>query len=168
MRRVCFLDVDGVLNSERFFERTGRQDRFGVGSDRLDPEALARLDRVLEATGAEVIVCSSWRYAVSPRELAQMMAEVGFKHPERVVGQTEHSAHESDTPRGDEVRDWLAMERERCEVEPEREPVTSYCIIDDDDEFDGEQQDYYIQTDREVGLTDHDARRAIAILQGGA
>jgi hypothetical protein len=51
-KRLLFLDLDGVLNSRDFFQRTPQGEGLAVGSaGHLDPAAILRLLAVIEATG---------------------------------------------------------------------------------------------------------------------
>ena len=71
--RIVFLDFDGVLNSHAYFNaRTEKFEDVGEAGE-LDPTAVERLNRIIDATGALVVVSSSWRYARS-RESKTMSA----------------------------------------------------------------------------------------------
>ena len=48
---LLFLDIDGVLNSY--------QSDFAQGETPLDPENIACFNRIIAATGAEIVVTSS-------------------------------------------------------------------------------------------------------------
>jgi hypothetical protein len=52
---VLFLDIDGVLNSIPFLRQIGP---FGVG---IDPECMKHLKSIIKATGAKIVLTSSWR-----------------------------------------------------------------------------------------------------------
>ena len=62
MKKILFLDIDGVLNTERWhkkmMESHAPKDSFGYD---FDPEAVANLRRIIEATGAEIVISSSWK-----------------------------------------------------------------------------------------------------------
>ena len=65
-RRIIFLDIDGVLGH--------------VGSnERLDPKCIEQLDWLIEATGAEVILTSSWRDTFGLEETQRRLAAAGFR-----------------------------------------------------------------------------------------
>lgn len=51
--KFIFLDVDGVLNT--------RKSRLKSGANSMDPALVANLDWVLSATGALLVISSSWR-----------------------------------------------------------------------------------------------------------
>lgn len=52
--RVLFLDIDGVLNTERTRAFPGRPDP-------LDAEAVKNLNAITDALGAKIVVSSTWR-----------------------------------------------------------------------------------------------------------
>ena len=64
MRRIIFLDFDGVLNTEYYqgllqFQGKQWQDQYGAF---FDPRAVRQLKRVIDTTGADIVVESSWKY----------------------------------------------------------------------------------------------------------
>ena len=94
-RRVLLLDIDGVIaiSDDRWWlgGRAGIVDRAAAV---IDPELAARVAGIVEATGCEVVVCSSWRImpvGLTPPQLTEVLARHGIRHD----GQTRQ-------PRGDE------------------------------------------------------------------
>lgn len=86
-RVVIFLDIDGVLNSTRYWWTNQPLPMGQAGA--IDAEAVARLNAIVQATGARVVLSSSWR-GQSPtgyRRVQKMLAERGFTGA--LVGQTE-------------------------------------------------------------------------------
>lgn len=159
--RVIFLDIDGVLNSERWFQR-GEADRLGPDFDpeldaawiaMLDPDAVARLDRLVTASGAKVVVSSSWRMMVSLPDLASFLAMRGFTG--EIIDATTTSqglAPDGVTERGHQIAHWLAANR-----------VTSFVILDDQTDM-AHLGDRHVLTTWERGLTEGDVERALALL----
>ena len=67
MKKIIFLDIDGVLNSGRWFAKTGGEpdaDGYGVS---FDPAAVDCLGRIISETGAEIVISSSWKWLASIR-----------------------------------------------------------------------------------------------------
>lgn len=63
MSKIIFLDIDGVLNTERQHDRCVNEgitpvDGFGYA---FDPIAVANLKRIVEETGADIVISSSWK-----------------------------------------------------------------------------------------------------------
>ncbi len=52
LTKFIFLDVDGVLNSQPYCERTGRE---------LNPENIKRLKEIVDATGTRIVLSSTWK-----------------------------------------------------------------------------------------------------------
>lgn len=132
--RVLFLDIDGVLNSEKYARSLAKGGMLGI-----DPEAVRILDEILEATGAKIVLSSTWR--LYPDLRADVRKNVG-----EFIDVTKSLRSGF---RGDEIREWL-----------ERHPeVTEYAILDDDSDFYADQ--YLYKTRFATGLTPEIAKRVI-------
>ena len=59
--KIIFLDIDGVLNCEKTFQRH----RGAIG---IDPYLVAIFNRIIFATDAKIVLSSSWRYSKEGRE----------------------------------------------------------------------------------------------------
>lgn len=68
MRRLIFLDIDGVLA------------HFG-SHDRLDLRCLAHLDGLVARTSAQIVLSSSWRETLGLDETRRRLARAGLKAP---------------------------------------------------------------------------------------
>lgn len=152
--KVIFLDIDGVLNSVAYDrERTSAQGN-------IDETRLPLLRRLVEATGARIVLSTSWRrhWDRDPerrdwigRELSETFSlgglEIFDKTPE--IDPRE---------RPSEVRAWLLAHPE----------VESYVILDDF--FGGweELSNHLVKTHPRVGrgLEDAHVSAAIRILKG--
>ena len=60
---IIFLDFDGVLNTEKYYcelksKGLPSDDKYG---QLFDPEAVANLRKIIDATDARIVVSSSWR-----------------------------------------------------------------------------------------------------------
>ena len=99
--KILFLDIDGVLNSLDSSHKLGTLHKFA-------PKSIKALNDVLKATGAVIVISSSWRFSHSYQEMEDLLQEQGVKC--RVVGQTPFNAPDSATGlytdvcvRGDEI-----------------------------------------------------------------
>lgn len=154
--KVIFLDVDGVLNSEEFYEKN--QGRFLI-----DPDSIKALRRIVEETQAILVLTSSVRGSWSKEEseidpsimfLIDALAAEGLS----ITDKTKVS---SDFSRASEIADWIL-----------RYPgnIDGYLILDDNDsEFEKYRlHHHWIQTDFEKnGLTWYHVGPAIDILSHG-
>jgi len=63
-KSLVFLDFDGVLNHAAWLEKLFLKgiDEWSPGMS-FDRECVARLNRIIDETGALVVVSSSWRHA---------------------------------------------------------------------------------------------------------
>jgi hypothetical protein len=138
MRRVVFLDIDGVLAPIRQWDRYGD----------LDSACIRVLNEIVARGGADVVVSSTWRYGKSIAELQAMLDTEGFTG--RVLDKTRTGAPGAD--RGEEIASWLAAHA-----------VEGYVIIDDHADM-GELRSRLVQTQPAHGLQPPDAPRAIATL----
>lgn len=57
MTKIIFLDIDGVLNSENYFDKTNDCDEY---TD-INQEKVKLLKEIVDRTGAEIVLSSTWR-----------------------------------------------------------------------------------------------------------
>jgi hypothetical protein len=133
---VLFLDIDGVLA------------HFG-SNDRLDPACLARLDTLVTASGATLVLTSSWRDSYGLDGTAACLAAAGLRATlARAVPRLPLGT------RSDEIRAYLG------------DYVGARFVILDDVPPDRALRDFAVITDDFVGLTDADVQRARNLLKG--
>lgn len=113
VKSVVFLDIDGVLNTPEDYAKWSASDPQTLGpSDRAEylfnPGLVERLNRITDATGAAIVVSSSWRfyYCGGPvgyqfEALISLFRKVGIKAP--VVGPTPPTNHS----RWDAIEEWI-------------------------------------------------------------
>ena len=147
--KVIFLDIDGVLNSWAWTDKEGERESF-PGWNKVDPEACARLNRIVEATGAKVVISSTWRKALRLSEIRGVLAKCGAKVD--VIGATPVLWK----PRGLEIQSWLDGP----------DDVEAFVILDDDADME-HLVGKLVQTSCATGLMDEHVDRAIAVLNGG-
>lgn len=140
--KYLFLDIDGVLNSQKFLSTT-------LGTpyplDQFDPIAVERLNRIVEETGCKVVISSSWRDNYG---LESVFEKVGLNFP--IHGKTGY-----DVCRGKEIANWLKDKKK-----PYR-----YVILDDcDDHIDVYHSGHFIHTSETYGLREKHVKLAIKIL----
>lgn len=151
--RVIFLDIDGVLNSREWFAKRGSFD--GRELDQIDPDAVARVQRIVDATDARIVVSSTWRLLHSLVDLRGWLQIKGLRG--RIIGKTpEGSKHGYE--RGYEIHEWLT----RAGLYP-RKP-SGIVILDDDSDM-VHLAPWHVETSFTTGITDADVERAIATLQ---
>lgn len=141
--KAIFLDVDGVLNNYDMLRRNG--------FDYIDPELVARVGMVVDKTGADIVLSSTWRIQKGDRRLVEeALGAVGMSLLD--------STPELDGPRADEIRAWL-------DANP---GVVRFAILDDDEDAGFGFEGSFFQTDPEVGLTLDIARATVDYLNGSS
>ena len=142
--KYILLDFDGVLTSESWTRQCifecRRENMFGL--DWFDPVCLQALQTIVDATGAGIVVSSSWR-ELGKDHLALVWEE------ENLPGRLVETTPEWVLMKRDVILEWISYHTE-----------DKYVILDDQDLHLPNQ----IQTNLEVGLTSEDALKAISIL----
>lgn len=168
-KRILFLDIDMVLSSEEWFNRT--KGRSGM----IDPE-LVKLVNQLKDINVEVVISSSWGYDNGRTE--KTLREVGFELP--IIGYTEHF-YVDWMCRGNEIEKWLntnfggmgtkygydeiyGMPYYRKHFY-EEDVDYEYVIFDDASDMLLGQADNFIHVNPATGITQTDIDKAIKILK---
>ena len=160
--KVIFLDIDGVLNV-----CYGEYDKYG---QEFHPLFVDNLRLIIEATGAKIVISSSWRmsglqtmkdmwkYRNLPGEIIDITPDGWVLYKKGLVPQ--------DYDRGHEIKYWL-----------EHNEVENYVIIDDDTDMLPEQLNNFVRTannldhdgavDFGYGLTEKCGIKAVKILNNG-
>lgn len=151
--RIIFLDIDGVLITERSMRESGR-------FDVPDKDCIAQLNRITDTTGAAIVISSSWGKVhgldktVDYLRLWGVTGSIIDKTPERHRQGHLYTA----ATRGDEMEDWLV---DFAFYHPGLPP---FVILDDDADM-GYLIDWLVRCDFTTGLTRELADRAIAMLE---
>lgn len=157
MRKVLFLDFDGVLNHRAHFARLppGRTASEVEHDDNsFDRVCVARLDTILERTGCSVIISSSWRHMYPLAKLVTILRQHGFRYESRIIGVTPDFP---DRDRGHEIQaslDALAV-------------VEVFAILDDDSDM-AHLKSFLVQTSFDTGLQDVHVEAVVRMLNRGS
>lgn len=176
--RVIFLDVDGVLNSEAYLlvleeqhRRLGHTDPVSPKHEttcdcfklyhQIDRAAVSRLNRLVEATGAKVVISSSWRKLFDPPEMHRILGEHGLVA--EIIGETPDGHQDSEMQalfgglgrilRGHEIDAWLRRHPE----------VDRFVILDDGSDM-AMHRNRLVQTDAQEGLLDEHVDLALRVM----
>lgn len=124
--KVIFLDIDGVLNDEDTGYSWEKQEERGY----IDPEFVKNLSWIVDETGAEIVLSSSWRNAYfrdarnnfehTGEELKELFENLDYYHL-KIPGMTPRYFN-GPYGRPFEIRAWLCC----------RPYVESFVILDDD------------------------------------
>lgn len=166
--KCIFLDIDGVLNVEVYItavvdmcKRQGfdynlhMRDEFGT---RFCPLTVRYLNWIVESCDAKIVISSTWRMN-GLEEMRRMWKEREL--PGEIIGVTpimrnydSELSFEERAERGNEIKWYL-------DNHPE---ITNYVIIDDDNDMLPEQQENFVQTFHQYGITNVVAEKCIEIL----
>ena len=168
MNKIIFLDFDGVLNTEHYqgllqYQGKPWQDEYRAF---FDPNAVKQLKRIIDATGADIVVESSWKYLGldAMKELWEVRSLPG-----RIIDITSLSVSDQqllnidldniDTSmlhcKGMEISSWL-LEQKKQDIR--------YVIIDDEYVILDSQLPHFILINPYEGITEEQANKAISIL----
>jgi len=140
--KVLFLDIDGVLNSEKWFKERTKEQQFSHASE-LCVELMHLFDEIVEQTGCKVVLSSTWRLSRTWREDLEHQG----LNTNSIIDRTPHMPRPAGTSveyceRGKEIAQWLS----------EHPEVTVYAILDDDRDMLPEQP--FFRTTWKIGLTE--------------
>lgn len=113
--KVIFLDIDGVLNSDKYFDKIKNLEIQGIQSE-IDIEKIKLLKKAIDETGAKVVLSSSWRYTRNAQYLKELLSQYNI-----YIDSTPFIQNK----RGLEIKEWL-----------KNNPNVEDFIIIDDEIFD--------------------------------
>lgn len=167
--KVLFLDLDGVLNTEDYFaslkdKGLPTEDSFG---NLFSPDAVENLRRIIEATGAQIVISSSWRFAGlgtlklmwKERHLPGNLYDI----TSLFVADDYIRAHMDDQSFDFYEAMTSAREMEISAWLQEHPEVTNYVILDDLDSF-RQHEAHLVKINPKTGITPADAEQVITIL----
>jgi len=152
--KIIFLDFDGVMDTA-YYDHVLSKDGL-PGSDEygpvFDPSCVRNLKHIIDETGADIVVSSSWKYMMEYGDFLRMWEDRNL--PGFVTDVTPIPTERRN--RGDEIDAWL----NECDVE------CQYVIIDDLNAtcFNEHQIPRLLVVNPFNGLDEDTAERAIQIL----
>ena len=148
MKKVLFLDVDGVLNNGEWAIRMYDQGVRVYKEDLLYEPSLEQLRRIVQSTGALIVVSSAWRQIPTCyRHLQEWLQRYGLE----IYDKTPYVGGE----RGNDITAWFHFNPGKWQ----------YAILDDEYDM-GEHLAHLVLTDFDAGLTEKEANQCIRLLNG--
>ena len=152
-KKIIFLDFDGVMDTEYYDHLLSEADKpisdeYGL---LFDPECVKNLKHIIDNTGGDIVVSSTWKDIMSYEEILDMWK--CRRLPGHVIDVTPSTGNHK---RGDEIDGWL----KECHTE------CNYVIIDDLDvsNFNEHQIPRLLIVNPFNGLDEYTAKRAVMIL----
>ena len=142
-----------VLNSDAYADYMLTEENVDIfNEDMLDERAIVQLKKIVEATNAEIVLSSSWRWYKETRD------KIHHQLRQKGIDFVDTTPREIDITmsRGAEIKAWL-------DNHPE---VEKFVILDDDELQIEEYLPYHVKTNFKYGLTREKAAEAIKILNG--
>ena len=145
-------------------EETGAAyvDNFGYA---FDPVAVANLKKVVDETGADIMISSSWKFwgfstmqkLWASRDLPGKVLDVTPNNvSDELLLNVDLSLMDMLAGKGSEIKEWLSTSGK---------DVTHYAILDGVPNMLPEQQSHFVQTDPIICITKNDAESIIYILK---
>lgn len=150
-RKIIFLDVDGVLNSDHFIAEylDEHPNENPISEDVLDKHAINRVYNIVTQTGALIVVSSSWRWdEAAYKALKRQLSEGGVS-----IYDCTHTELIYSHGRAQEIQQWL--DENKCD---------NFVIIDDAEITIPELAAHHVKTTFLEGLNDTKMNEAISIL----
>lgn len=142
--KLIFIDIDGVLVTENGLKPSDRY--FGPP---FNADCAQRLVEAIAATGAQLVVTSSWREGRTLAQLQYIFEVNGMRGA--VIGLTPS------------INDGASREREIMAYLAGRNDVDRFVIIDDEEKM-TELAPYLVETDFQTGITERTRDEAIRLL----
>jgi uncharacterized protein len=154
MMKVIFLDFDGVMDTEYYDHILAKEgkpgnDEYGII---FDPNSVKNLKYIIDQTGADIVVTSSWKYMMSYQDFINMWKARELPGFVTDVTPNIHGYR----CRGDEIDAWLKECKSQCQ----------YIILDDlgADNFNSHQIPRLLVVNPFHGIDEDIAERAILLL----
>jgi hypothetical protein len=144
-KSVVFLDFDGVLVTRHLCNR-----------QQADPNCVAVLNSILEATRSHIVLSSDWRLDYSLDSLLYVLRDWQIDS-NLVLGVTPRLPDTN--ARGIEIQAWLDERDERYG------DVRSFVILDDHDDM-AHLRPFLVRSTLDVGLTKELGEEAVKVLRG--
>ena len=138
MRRIIFLDIDGVLNSVKYDRQ--RTDEDG----NIDETRMVLLKELVDSTNAEIVLSSSWRkhWSIDDSECDHIGRELNSTFQKHGLKISDKTPVLSALERSIEIQTWL--DEHLCEIQ-------SFVIIDDMFGGWGPLANNLVKTDNRIG-----------------
>lgn len=155
MDRLVFLDIDGVMTSRESIEYFHA---LNPDQERLDmlfgPAAVGHLNDLLLASGAKVVISSTWRKYYTIDWLRCHFEDQGVLC--EIIDLTPYLWRQK---RGDEIQKWLD------EHPPPEGVERPFVILDDDSDMVHLRTTNFVKVGNRTGLRRRDVEKALKILK---
>ena len=168
--KLIFLDVDGVLNSTKWYDKLHKENKPTISSEmELMPKAMKYIGKLVEKTGAKVVLSSTWRMSGKNSRHYINLTNQLRKYGVEIVGCTPVLWKS----RGMEIQRFIeSFDNKNMKFDfaknkyINKDPVDSIVIIDDDNDM-LHLTRFLVQTRFKYGFTFFNYLKALRILRKG-
>lgn len=149
MNRYLFLDIDGVLNSQRTvfaYNKIVHSNlvKYRIDSNEplasmFDPISVGLLKLAQEMLGFKIVISSTWKHHLSVDEFHLIFADYGWDTKDIIIGKTGSEP----VIRGKQIKQWM---------DSYAKYPSEYCILDDSTDMMVAQEKFFVQTNINDGL----------------
>lgn len=161
--------MDGVIATPKRIDTDGT---WGIVE-----ECEKNLGLILAQTGADLVISSSWRYE-SVEKTKEFFAQKGFSFCDKIIGVTIRAYHYIEKgmpmsiPRGVEIEHWIDnyIHRDYAQGTFKRKIEGEdfrFVILDDNTDMLLSQSKNFVLCNSEFGLTEHETKQAIYVVNEG-
>ena len=162
-KRIIFLDIDGVLNSN--FWNESHQRKISDGS-LIDAEKIRLLGEIVRRTSADIVLHSGWRFWFNQdlepnrkeaERLVELLENEGLTISDITPDLTTEEIRRTrkfSLVKAAEIFEWLKQHTE----------VEQWVVLDDLNLHNNELAKHQIKTNQAVGLTKEDVELAVTML----
>lgn len=144
-KRIIFLDIDGVMNSEMDFLLNPDQPEVAY---EISPRCIKLLNSLIQDTDARIVISSVWRFH-GLDFIKNIFVKNGFEYPDNLIDVTPRLGN--GCVRGNEILKWI-KDNEKLLGYPYYH-FNTYIIFDDDSDMLYWQRNNFIHVDGYTGLT---------------
>lgn len=175
LERYLFLDIDGVLNTNRYnkYLYDNGNDDYDEDGYFFDPEAVANLALILESVPeTKLVISSSWRFKgwdwmnrlwekrQLPGKIYSFTPGLEFTRFVDIIHQKYSESVYPYGTRGLEIGEWLRLYASKNPMQ------YKYVILDDCDDFPSFYKEHVILTDPMQGITKETVIKVIINIEG--
>ncbi|AFF28274.1 gp276 [Sphingomonas phage PAU] len=161
-KALIFLDIDGVLNSERFYElrSQGKLEKLEIEHD-MCSDSISMIDEEFSKHFPEVaiVLTSTRRFDHTVKEWNTIFKSLGLNNIPIIDVTNRHDNSFGYGFRGGEVYQYLLENKVILETS-----TNNYVIFDDDCDFLIEQAPRFFRINKQIGITYNDIHEALVYL----
>ena len=152
MRKIIFLDIDGIFNHHTYFAGPHKGYDYDLHYQKFCPDSKALFNKLIEQTNADIVISSTWRLYHNLDELKHIWKIENMLGNIIDVTPCLYSETKFNAPRGCEIEKWLRNNgfyhcnwstNEQSSI-MEQSDIANYIIIDDDSDMLYNQRNHFV------------------------